>query len=500
MRQFAMDRMACINLPVFMVQLLLRRHPDWRNQPVAVVDVDKPQGTILQVNERAGSSRILPGMRYAAGLALDGNLRTAVVSEADITEAIVFLTNRLRSFSPRVESAAGEPGVFWVDAGGLERLYGSLNTWAKRIEGEMQLNGFRATVVVGFSRFGCYALAKAEQGICILKSPRSERIAAKQVPIHCLNLEPQMRDLLEKLGINTVGQFVNLPPEGILKRFGPKANLLHKLATGDIRLSLQPEKPQPAAVKRLVLDHPEVDIGRIMAVIQRLLQPLLHMLAKRGHCLTEVQIWFQFDRIGKHMERLRPAAPTLDARQVLDLIRLRLHSLNTLSDGVVETKLVGKSVAAAPKQLHLLDVRPKRDLVAANRALARVRAELGDQAVVRARPRQGHLPEGSFIWETFDTLSAPKPSNRKTIHLIRRIHNKPIPLRSHPGWKLDNKIPPGVQAEGAATVLGPYIISGGWWNRPVCRNYYFTAAQTGELQWVYFDQMRKKWFLQGKVE
>ena len=495
-----MDRMACINLPVFAVQLLLRRHPDWKDQPVAVVDVDKPQGTILQVNERADSSRILPGMRYAAGLALDGNLRAAVVSEAEIAEAIAFLTNRLRSFSPRVEPAAGEPGVFWVDAGGLQRLYGSLSTWTKSIKGDMQQNGFLATVVVGFSRFGCYALAKAEQGICILKSRRIEQTAAKQVPIHCLDLESQMRDLLEKLGINTVGQFVNLPAEGILKRFGPKANFLHKLAAGDIRLSLQPEKPQPAAVKRLVLEHPEVDIGRIMAVIQQLLQPLLDMLAKRGHCLTEVQIWFQFDRIGKHMERVRPAAPTLDARQVLELIRLRLQSLNTLSDGVVEITLVGKSVASAPKQLHLLDVRPKRDLVAANRSLARVRADLGDRAVVRARPREGHLPEGSFIWETFDTLYAPKPSNRKTIHLIRRIHDKPIPLRSHPGWKSDNQIPSNVRAEGAATVLGPYIISGGWWNRPVYRNYYFAAAQTGELEWVYFDQMRKKWFLQGRVE
>ena len=37
-----MDRMACINLPVFTMQLLLRRYPDWKNQPVAVVDADKP--------------------------------------------------------------------------------------------------------------------------------------------------------------------------------------------------------------------------------------------------------------------------------------------------------------------------------------------------------------------------------------------------------------------------------------------------------------------------
>ena len=78
-----MDRTACINLPEFPVQLLLRRHPDWKNYPVAVVDADKPQGEILQVNECARSFRILPGMRYAAGLSLSGILRAAVVPDKD---------------------------------------------------------------------------------------------------------------------------------------------------------------------------------------------------------------------------------------------------------------------------------------------------------------------------------------------------------------------------------------------------------------------------------
>jgi protein ImuB len=492
--------MACINLPVFTVQLLLRRFPAWKNQPVAVVDVDKPQGTILQVNERALSFRILPGMRYAAGLALDGSLRAAVVSKNDIKAAITFLSNRLRSFSPRVEPSTDEPGVFWLDAGGLERLYGSLNTWTKRIQADIQRNGFRVTVVVGFNRFGTYALAKARHGLFVLKSLRDEKVAAKQVPIHCLALEPNTRDLLEKLGVNTVGQFVNLPSGGVLKRFGPRAHLLHQLASGALRLSLQSENPRPTAMKRLVLDYPEIDIGRILAIIQRLLNPLLKLLTDRGHYLTELQVWFQIDRIGKHMERIRPAAPTLNDRQVLDLIRLRLHSLNKLSNGVVETALVGKSIAASPEQLRLFEVRPKRNLAAANRALARVRAELGDQAVVRARLREGHLPEGRFIWEAFDTLCAPQPCNRNTIHLIRRIYGKPIPLSAHPSWKSDEQIPPGVQSKTAEHFYGPYIISGGWWKRPVHREYYFGVTQPGELQWVYFDQVRKRWFLQGRVE
>ncbi len=495
-----MDQMACINLPTFTVQLLLRRHPDWKHQPVAVVDVDRPQGTILQANQRARSFQIQPGMRYAAGLALDGNLRAAVVLAKEIKDATTFLSNRLRSFSPRVEPADDEPGVFWLDARGLERLYGSLNSWTKCIQEDMQSNGFRVSVVVGFNRFASYALAKARQGMFILKSPYKEQIAARQVPIHCIDFDPSTVELFKKLGIKTVGQFINLPAEGILKRFGPRVHQLHRLASGVFCLPLQPENPQPAPMQRLVLDYPETDIGRLMAVIQRLLHRLLQMLAERGQGLTEVQVLFRFDRIGEHMEPIRPAAPTLDARQLLDLIRLRLQSIEKLSDGVVETALVGKSVATAPEQLRLFETRPRRDLAAADRALARVRAELGDQAVVRARLHEGHLPEGRFIWETFDTLSAPRPSNRNISHLIRRINDRPIALPTHAIRDSDRQIPPGLQPQNAEDTHGPYIISGGWWNRPVHREYYFAATQPGDLQWIYFDKVRKRWFLQGRVE
>ena len=61
-------RLACVDLPAWPLQLLVRRHPDWRRQPAAVVDRDKAQGTLLWVNEAARQKRILPGMRYATAL------------------------------------------------------------------------------------------------------------------------------------------------------------------------------------------------------------------------------------------------------------------------------------------------------------------------------------------------------------------------------------------------------------------------------------------------
>ena len=44
------NRVACIDLPALPLQLLLRRRPDWRRLPAAVVAEDNPQAPLLWVN------------------------------------------------------------------------------------------------------------------------------------------------------------------------------------------------------------------------------------------------------------------------------------------------------------------------------------------------------------------------------------------------------------------------------------------------------------------
>lgn len=52
---------------------------------------------------------------------------------------------------------------------------------------------------------------------------------------------------------------------------------------------------------------------------------------------------------------------------------------------------------------------------------------------------------------------------------------------------------------------GPYIVSGGWWNRSfpggeVHREYHYARTEDGEILWVYYDRRRRRWYLTGKVE
>src|SRR5690242_833735 len=114
-------RIACLDLPAFPLQLVWRQEPAWRSLPVVVVENDRPQGEVLWACERARAAGVLAGQRYAYALSLCGELRARVVPAEQIAEATTELRAVLHRLSPRVEP--GEPGTFWLDGEGLDRVF-----------------------------------------------------------------------------------------------------------------------------------------------------------------------------------------------------------------------------------------------------------------------------------------------------------------------------------------------------------------------------------------
>lgn len=494
-----MDRLACANLPAFPLQLLLKRRPEWVAYPVGVVVEDKPQGLILWVNDRARQAGVLPGLRYAAGSSLAPELRAGVVSPVEIKREIAALTHRLMRFTPEIEPSAEEPGVFWLNGIGLSLLYPALEEWARAVLEDIEAQGFRASVVVGFTRFGTYAVARAGKGTVVFEDVSQEHAAVREVPLSLLSLDPDIRDTLLKLGIKTVGAFLSLPPGGLYERFGPEAYRLHRMACGDLWTPLRPHMPEEPIRQRLLLDQPEADATRLLFLIKRLFHPMLAALVARAQALAELGLGFLIERKGWLRERIRPASPTLDAVQVLELVRLRLETLE-LAAGIAEIELVADGSPAAREQLRFFVDRPARDPDAANRALARLRAEFGDGAVVRAKLTDGHLPEARFAWELLERVELPRPKPAAPKVLVRRILAKPAPLPGSGHTHDDGWLLLGPRYGAVEKLLGPYVLSGGWWVREIHREYYFAETRRGDLLWVYYDRLRRRWFLQGWVE
>ncbi len=492
------DRTACVDIRALPLQLLLRAHPDWSRRPVVVVERDTPLGVILWANEHAYASRIFPGMRYAAGLSLSRDLHGGVVAEAEIAEAVRMVTQRLWSFSPRIEPSQHEQGVFWLDASGLRAVYPSLEAWAGLIREDLREAGFRAVVAVGFSRFGSYATAHSSVDGVVFQSPEQERAHLRRVPIERILIDPRLRDTLLKLGVNTLGAFIALPAEGIRKRFGAEAAALHELARGEGWEALNAERLFEPLERREELDYPEDNVDRLIALFAERLQGLLTELAARHEALASLRIVLRLGDASELSEEIIPATPTLDGNQVLQLLRLRVGTL-TLPAPVVEFRMHASGIAASEEQLGLLPEDALRNAEAAQRAFARIRAELGNDAVVCARVQEGHLPEGQFGWERLQRLALPRPRRVAVRPLVRRIFTPPIALPPRDRHEPDGWLIAGLSEGPIEEVIGPQIVSGGWWMREVARRYFFVRTRSGRWLWIFHGEKRRRWYLQGEV-
>ena len=517
---------ACVDLPALPLQLVWRRFPSLRSQPVVVVAEDRPQGEVLWACERARAWRVLPGQRYAHALSLCKELRAQVVSSQELAAVVAELAQALAAVAPRVEPAgehasatAKAPqradqlvhehaGTFWLDGTGLGRLYDSGETWARAILAAVRGCGFVASVVVGYSRFATYAVARATSaaglGPVVFASEEQERTAARGVLLERLDLAPRLRDALARLGVFTLGQLVQLPSSGIRERFGAEAHRLVQLAAGERWDPLVPSAKVEVEEQRILLDDEERDLEALVFIIKGALDRLLVKLSGRRRALTtlhlELRLRHSIHQLETRVDCITPAEPTLDSRSLLRLVHLRLEG-SPPAAGVVEVRLWASECPATAEQLSLFAQRPARELRAANEALSRLRAELGEDAVVTPRLREGHLPEARFGWQRLSSLVEARPALGAAQPLVRRIFSRPQPLPPQVGSVRDDGwMVSGPEHGCVVRLAGPFVLSGGWWAGEVQREYHFADTRRGDCLWVYYDLARRRWYWQGAVE
>jgi protein ImuB len=420
---------------------------------------------------------------------------------------------RLKEGAPAEARAAG---TFWLDGEGLARLYGDGVRWGAAILEVVAGCGYAAVAVVGFARFATYAIARSTSPArtagrpIVFSAEDKERQAARAVALSRLEIDPKLRDTLARLGVTTLGEMVRLPGSGVLERFGAEAHRLHQLAAGERWDPLVPVAPPETLDERVLLDDEERQIEGLMFVAKGALDRLLARLAERKRALTalhvELRLRHAVHELETRTETIKPAEPTLDSRALLRLLHLRLEGAPP-STGVVELRLFCDDVLATREQLALFAEKPRRDPRAAAEVLARLRAELGEDAVVTPILRDGHLPEAQFGWQRIPAAALPAPPRPSPpppgapLPLVRRIFARPHPLPSRAAAPGERPLPSLLNEHGALLRLhGPYVLSGGWWATELHREYHFAETEHGHCLWLYFDRNRHRWFWQGEVE
>src|SRR5688572_17772684 len=183
-------RVACLDIPDLPLQLLLRRHPDWRHGPAAVVAEEEPEAPLLLINRHARHMRLRTGMRFGAAKSLLPELRAGSVSSVEVEEAAGELVQGLQTFSPHVERDPVSAGVFYLDPSGLAHLYGGETSWARAVHRYLSARHFASALVLAYGRALSYALARVTRGVRNVGSLDETLAQAREVPLERLQMTP----------------------------------------------------------------------------------------------------------------------------------------------------------------------------------------------------------------------------------------------------------------------------------------------------------------------
>ena len=499
--------MACVSVPCLLIQLLLRNHPSWKAYPAAVISEDKPLGLILEVNRAAKTVGIHPGMRYASALSLAPSLRAGVVLPDKIEAGRQLLLKTLQLFSPEVEPWELDPGIFWLNADGLQHIFSSLHNWIRQLKANLDTLGFAIKTAVGFTRFGTLAAAKMQKASIIFHSRAEEQEHSMQAPLSILPLKQKSISCLQNLGLSTIGAFLRLPQSGIRLRFGSNIDQLYQFAQGSTALPLQTVPTEQELILETFFQHEVTDAMQLLPYVEELLKRLLQDVHKKGDLIREIFLTLHTED-QQVFERIRPAEPTTQQSFLLQLIRLRLENSQSvcgqrilgkpdrgqriLGTRILGMRLTAQRVAASSIQLDLFQTRSNRNLKAGAKAFALIRAEIGNNAIQIAQIADEHLPERQFVWRNSAKPVHPrlKPSLPERQKLIRRVLLEPKALSCSPEHSI-------IHNGRAKHRGGPYIISGQWWEQHVDREYHFVETEPGRILWIYYDKLRERWIVQG---
>ena len=95
----------------------------------------------------------------------------------------------------------------------------------------------------------------------------------------------------------TLGDLIQLPPDGLRDRFGKEAHTLHQAARGQKHVPVQATELEEPLREGIYLEESERDVGRLMFGVKRLLDPVLEKLAGRRQMLAMLLLEMKLDSV-----------------------------------------------------------------------------------------------------------------------------------------------------------------------------------------------------------
>jgi protein ImuB len=283
---------ACIYVPDFPVEAILRAEPELRTQALAVLEGKAPLQKVFAVNEKARRDAVTPGMtkiqvEACAGLALrDRSLSQESAAHAALLECA-------QAFSPRVEDLAADTLV--LDLAGLEKLFGSLPKIARELSKRTSDLGLQSNIAVAMNPDTAMLAARGFSGVTVIPEGReAEQLGS--LPIEVLSAEqhdPESEQLFETLhrwGICNLRDLAALPDVALSERLGQHGLEWQRLARGNTARTLVPFEPPLIFEEGVELEHPVMLLEPLAILLDGMLEQICSRLQEHALATQELRL------------------------------------------------------------------------------------------------------------------------------------------------------------------------------------------------------------------
>jgi protein ImuB len=514
---------ACLFVPDFPVQAVVRLEPELREKPVAILAGASPLTKVFAVNEEARNLGVETGMTKVQVEALRGIAwRWRSVSQEATAHAA--LLDCAWTISPRVEDGPRREGqdlsdTVVLDLAGCERLFGSSEKIAhdlKRVAAEM---GLAVHVSVAGNPQAAVCVAHGFAGVMVIP-PGEEGFRIGKLPLEALRLPAEFVETLGRWGIRTCAEFSALPEVAMVERLGQEGLRWWRLARGDDQHSLIARDFPTGFEEHMDLDSPVELLEPLLFVLNRLLEQLCARLRMHILSIGEIKVTLALEPKDSrkkepvlHIRTLRLPVPGLDSKLFLKLLQLDLEA-HPPPLPVVSVRIETVPARARSRQLGLflpLSPDPERLEI----TLAKIQNTVGENRVGAPVLLDTHGPI-SFRQNRFvlAEMKDKRGSGEKPATAAMRIYRPPLPAIVE--FK-DGK-PALLACEGAQRQIlafaGPWKRKGDWWSEtPWAREEWDVAIRTlrpkvqaeqarrseneTALYRVYKDLRAKRWFVEG---
>ncbi|GAA4103909.1 DNA polymerase Y family protein [Actinomadura miaoliensis] len=371
--------------------------PDW---PVTAVGIDAatPGAVVVEGRVAACSSAA-----RAAGVRRGQRIRDAqrrcpdvVVRDRDSdAEGRLFesVVEAVAELAPKVEVV--RPGLCAVPARGAARFYDGEESLRLLVQDAVVEAGFDCGVGIADGLFAAELAARSGGGGVVVPAGGAAAFLAPY-PLSVLD-RPELADLLQRLGVRTLGAFAALPSGHVAGRFGADGALAHRLARGE---EPRPVAPAPATADLSVreeFDPPAAHAEQVVFTAKRLAAELHEGMAAGGLTCVRLEVTAGFAD-GGVLRRLWRHDGALSALAVAERVRWQLSAWRAPEEAVDAVWGGVAWLELAPDQLVPDEGRQEalwgRSTVTERiaRAVDRIQALLGHRGVTRPVVTGGRGP------------------------------------------------------------------------------------------------------------